>query len=331
MRQRGRFVHPGVEHFGEHLRGSRFGHRMTREFYGYPSRSPHQRMKRGIFSEDFWALTAWKYRDEDHTQFSNLFLLVNRYEALVNFDLSMEYFASLEGEEFEVALQNVLAKGRTFKPVQSLPDWDGVPGVYVLVFDGYRQFYVGQAGDIRKRIKQHWGSRKSFDRLVYGSQYTSILPVDELRALDTTRIYAARRSDPFSLEQRVEAVANRRFCLNRMGGGEVTPLVLMLNGANPRARTYGITSVPLSFEGYQEAADEVRNAVARIGAGGPREVDQLLGLDLTIYSVMLEDGSQRFWSRRDGVAGAAIRGDLQVDDYAAFLAGIGETLIWPAD
>lgn len=154
----------------------------------------------------------------------------------MNFDLSMSYFASLNVEEFEEALGHVLAKGRTFKPVQSLKDWDGVAGAYVMVFDEYRQFYVGKADDIRRRIKQHWGARKHFDRLIYGTKYDSIFPADELRALDTTRIFAARSRNPFAVEQRAEKAADQRFCLNRMNGGSPSPMMLMLNALNPHRR-----------------------------------------------------------------------------------------------
>jgi len=76
--------------------------------------------------------------------------------------------------------------------VESLRDWDDVEGAYILVFDEYKQFYFGQSGNVRKRIMQHWSTCKPFDRLIYGTSYSSIPPMDELRALDTTRIYAAR-------------------------------------------------------------------------------------------------------------------------------------------
>lgn len=324
--------YPGIEHFGENLRGSMFGHRMTRALYGYPSRVPHQRPKRDRLGEDLWKATAWAYRDEEHTRHSDAYLLVQRDKALVNFDLSMRYFASLEADEFEVALQRVLAKGRTFKPVQSLPDWDGVAGAYVMVFDEYRQFYVGQSDDIRKRIKQHWSTRKSFDRLIYGTKYDSILPVDELRALDTTRIYAARSSNPFAVEQRAENAADQRFCLNRMVGGEASPLMLMLTGANPRVRTHDVSAEQMSRDDCRQAAAEVAELIDQLGSSNQSSrVETLAGLDMRIYSVPREDGSRVMWSRRDSIAGAVTRGDLSVEDFAAFLEAMGETVIWPKD
>lgn len=320
----------GIEHFGEQLNGSKFGDRMTREMYAYPNRSQHQRPKRERVGERFWEATAWAYRDEEHAQHSDAYLLVQRDAALVNFDLSMRYFQSLDGDEFEAALEHVLAKGRTFKPVESLKDWDGVTGAYVMVFDEYKQFYVGKADDIRKRVKQHWSSRKSFDRLIFGTKYDSIFPVDELRALDTTRIYAARSANPYAVEQRAENAADHRFCLNRMAGGSVAPLTLMLTAANPRSRTNGVAVVSLSLEGRKLAREEVAMVIARArSTDGSGLVAGLAGLDMTIYSVENEDGSSFMWSRRDAIAGAAARGELSVEEFAAFLEAMGETVIWP--
>lgn len=231
-----RISYGGIEHFGEQLRGTKFGHKMVRELYAYPNRKQHQRFVREQFSEDDWEARAWRFRDEHHAEHSDAYLLVQRDSALVNFDLSMRYFDSLDADKFESALEHVLAKGRTFKPVETLSDWDGVAGAYVMVFDEYKQFYIGQSNDIRRRIKKHWSSRNSFDRLIFGTKYDSIFPVDELRALDTTRIYAARNINPHAVEQRAEKAADQLFCLNRMVGGSATPLTLMLTALNPRSR-----------------------------------------------------------------------------------------------
>lgn len=322
--------YPACEHFGESLRGSKFGHRMTRAMYAYPNRSPKERPNRERLGEALWEGTAWVYRDEDHTRHSDAYLLVQRDRALVNFDLSMRYFESLDAEDFEAALEEVLAKGRTFKPVTSLSDWDDVTGAYVMVFDGYKQFYIGQSEDIRKRIRQHWMGRKPFDRVVFGTPYNSIFPVDELRALDTTRIYAARSRNPFAVEERAEKAADPRFCLNRMVGGAVTNLTLMITSMNPRSREHGIASPSLTFGEYEEARDSIMDTISRAETqweGGLATA--LAAMDMTIYSVKSETGEPFIWSRRDAVGRAAARGELSVDDYAAFLEAMGETIVWP--
>lgn len=317
---------PGLKHFGEQLRGSKFGHKMTRDLYAFPSRSQHQRPNRERFGEKFWEATAWAFEDDSHTRHSDLFLLTQRDAALVNFDLSLAHFRSLDEDEFESALGRVLATNRKLKPVEDLQKWDGVEGTYVMVFDEYKQFYVGQSNDVRKRIRAHWTGRKSFDRLIWGSKYDSILPVDELRALDTTRIFAFATSNPFGVEQQAEDAADPQFCLNRMVGGEVAPLTLMLTAANPRKRSNGITSVPMTWEQHEHERQAVKDIIK---SGGDNLVDELASLDMTIYAGLDEDGDSFMWTRRDAISGAAAQGKLSIEDYQAFLEAMGESIIWP--
>lgn len=321
---------PGYVHFGEKLRGSKFGHRMTRELYAYPSRAPKQRIYREDAGEQLWADTAWVYRDGEHTQHSDVYLLIQRDQALVNFDLSMRYFESLDRNEFEDALQHVLVKGRTFKPVESLQDWDAVEGAYVMVFDDYKQFYIGQSEDVRKRIKRHWTTRKPFDRLIFGSPYDSIFPTDEFRALDNTRIFAARSRNPYAVEERAEKGADQRFSLNRMSGGEADSWTLMVALNMPRSRVHGPVAIQLSYANYEDARDELAGLASQTGPS-PRHdlVAKLANMDMTIHAVPRESGGQVMWSRRDFVRGAAVRGELSVEEYAAFLVAIGERVIWP--
>jgi predicted phage gp36 major capsid-like protein len=74
----------------------------------------------------------------------------------------MRYSESLDADEFEAALEHILTKGSDVQAVESLPDWDDVEGAYVMVFDEYKQFYIGQSNNVGKRIKPHWvGSKPS--------------------------------------------------------------------------------------------------------------------------------------------------------------------------
>lgn len=321
----------GGEHLGERLRASKRGLAMTRGQYAYPNRHPKDPIPRDMCSPEEWASLAWVFRDDGRTEYSDAFLLVQRDRALVNFDLSMRYFDSLDPVEFEAALGRVLAAGRTLKPVASLPDWDGVEGCYIMVFDRYKQFYVGTTGDIRKRIKDHWAARKPFDRILFRTPYDSIFPAEELRPLDTTRLYAARSRNRFNMEERVETAADQRFCLNRMDGGEPTPLALTFTALAPRTRPLGLGVAPMGWEEYQQARGETLDAVTSAAALPPDEAaDLLAGMDLGIYSVTRDDGAPFMWSRRDGVADAVIHGDLDTLRYAAFLEALGEHVLWPA-
>lgn len=319
----------GTEHFGERLRRSKLGPKMTRALYGYPNRSQHQRLGREVLGEELWKSTAWTYRDEEHSQHSDAYLLVQRDAALRNFDLSMRYFDSLAVDEFQNALEHVLAAGRTFKPVQSLKDWADVPGAYVMVFDEYKQFYIGKANNIRTRIMKHWSTRKSFDRLIFPSTYESIFPVDELRALDTTRIFAARSTNAYALEERAEKAADQQFCLNRMPGG-ASPVSLMLSALSPRRRPHELAAIPMSYQEYDQAWDGVVEKIEQARSSHePGLIEELTKMDMAIHLVTREDGTQFMWSRRDGIAGAAARGELSVEEFSSFLGAMGETIIWP--
>lgn len=88
-----------------------------------------------------------------------------------------------------------------------------------MVLDGYKQAYVGQAWDIRKRIKRHWSGTKQFDRLIFGDKDTSVLSVDSFRALDSTRIFAAKTIRGEELEQRLVNTFPPDFLFNRVPGG----------------------------------------------------------------------------------------------------------------
>nr|WP_269471501.1 GIY-YIG nuclease family protein [Acidipropionibacterium jensenii] len=241
-------------------------------------------------------------------------------------DLSYTVDCDEPVDEFEDALDCVVAAGRTFKPVTSLSDWDGVGGCYIMVFDHYKQFYVGKSDNIRKRIKRHWTARKPFDRVLFRSPYNSILPVDELRPLDMTRLYATRSRRPFPLEERVERAADRRFCLNRLSGGELTLLKIL----NSYDRSLDVGVAPMSRTEHQRAQSEVHDVVTSAAMLPPANAaEALANMDMRIRAVTPSSGKLTFWSRRDEVGQAVIRGDLDTVRYAAFLEALGEHVVWP--
>jgi hypothetical protein len=97
---------------------------------------------------------------------------------------------------------------------------DGAEGVYVMVLDRYKQAYIGQAWDIRARIKRHCGGTKQFDRLIFGDINTSVLSIDSFRARDTTRIFAAKTTRGLKMEERLVSAFPPDFLLNRVPGGD---------------------------------------------------------------------------------------------------------------
>lgn len=322
---------PLVEHFGERLRSSKFGHHLTRDKYALPTRAPHQHFGPEYMSAESWQSLAWMFRDEDHRQLSDAYILFQRDQALRNFDLSMTYFEALDPTDFGAALTAVLETSPKLKPVERLSDWSGTSGVYMMVFDRYKQFYVGQSGDISKRIRQHWSKSKAFDRLIDGTPYSSVFPVDAMRALDNTRIFAARAASPATLEARAEAAADSRFSLNRMPGGDASTFLLMLVAANPRARLIGSLFVSATAADYEQAWDDIERLATLPGDDERAVAEELAGMDMTIRQGTREDGSTYLWSRRDLIARAVQRGSLSVERFAAYFIASGESIEWPED
>ncbi|MBT1609705.1 GIY-YIG nuclease family protein [Curtobacterium poinsettiae] len=228
-----------------------------------------------------------------------------------------------------MALNAVLTKGRSLRPVADLTEWERVEGVYVMVFDEFKQLYVGQSTNVRNRVRHHWTGRKSFDRLVWGTLYESILPVDELRALDTTRLYAARSLDSDALEARLERAADPHFALNRTAGGAFNPLGILLTGA--RARDHALTSIPSAPGEYWVARDVIRDHLVAARQDTTSPVPRLAGLDMSIRVEVDQDGRPHFWSNRDLVGAALRSGLVTAAEFEEFLTRLGETVVWPAE
>lgn len=319
-----------MQHFGEWLGSSQFGDVMSRATYGYPSRTPHQRFRRDQMPARYWADRAWQFCDEEQTRFSDAFLLWNRDRALRNLDVSLAYFNTLDADEFETALTAVLSKGRSLRPVEDLTEWEGVEGVYVMVFDKFKQLYVGQSTNIRKRVRHHWTGRKGFDRLVWGTPYDSILPVDELRALDTTRLYAVRSLHPDALETRLERAADPRFTVNRTAGGAFNPLGILLTGA--RARDHALTATPATRDEYLAARNAITDHITAARQHSSSPAPLLAGLDMSIQVEVVNQGRRpHFWSNRDLVGDALMNERITAVEFEDFLTRLGETVVWPAE
>ncbi|MGO1489098.1 MAG: hypothetical protein ACTHWA_11190 [Arachnia sp.] len=299
---------------------------MTRDLFAYPRRAPHQRVRRHELSQDDWNSLAWAYQDEEHARHSDLHLLVERDAALVHFDLSIQYFAILNEASFEDALRHVLSQA-DLRPVTLLPEWDGISGVYLMVFDEYRQFYIGQASDIRKRVRDHWTKRKRFDHLLFHGKYASVFPVDEFRPLDNTRLYAVRSDAQYDLQRDLVAAADPHFVLKRIDGGQPDPSGVLLFTAMTRQRQLVARPIPVSFSNYQQAKNQLRSTIKETRLSNSRPVGRILAeLDMSVHLVS-DDDSSFFWSRRDSVAQAAVNGEITVSEYEEFLIAIGESVI----
>ncbi|AOT04709.1 GIY-YIG nuclease family protein [Arthrobacter sp. U41] len=227
---------PAVEHFGEMMRPGKYGHRLTREMYAVVNKRPSVRMPEYMLTDELRAYLAPRYEDEDLTILSDDFCRQQREDALENFDLNMAFFSQIAEAPFEDALTELMRKNNRLRPVTNLAAYDGDEGVYVMVLDGYRQAYIGQTSDIRRRIKAHWAGTKQFDRLIWGDVEDSVLSIDSFRALDTTRLFAARTINPDSLETRLVKTFPPDYLLNRIDGGAVIGLRGMFLAAEMKRR-----------------------------------------------------------------------------------------------
>ncbi|MBG0738893.1 GIY-YIG nuclease family protein [Paeniglutamicibacter antarcticus] len=203
-----------------------------------------------MYSDERWAALAGVHEDEGHTRLSDDFCRLQREAALENFDLNMVFFAQISQQSFGDALAEMLGKHKRLRPVTDLRSLDGAEGVYVLVLDNYRQAYIGQSYDMRARIRKHWTGTKQFDRLLWGGVDESVLSIDSFRALDTTRIFAARTIFANRLEARLVKTFPPDYLLNRIGGGALTGLRGSFIAAEMKrrklARTYLVVTLTLS-------------------------------------------------------------------------------------
>ena len=190
-----------VYHFGVKVLEGKRGLRLTREKYAIVDNKSSFGVKDMLYN-DQWC--------EKH--------LIN---CLENFDLNMEYFSLLNHSEFCVEIEKFLKQNNYFTEVDDLNLYDGKAGYYLMVLDEYSQLYIGTTGNIKKRIRQHWSSSKSFDRLIFGNVDSSILSIDSFRALDTTRIYVYETNETFSSEDKFINEIPVKFICNRMAGGRI--------------------------------------------------------------------------------------------------------------
>lgn len=177
------------------------------------------------------------YDDEECRFHSDVWCERWRQQCLENFDYNMTFFERLDKQAFEEALQLMLSKNKKIKEVSDLKDYEGVSGLYIMVLDTYKQVYIGQARNIKRRILQHWSRKKEFDRLLWGGVDNSVLSIDNFGALDTTRLFVLTEADSVRLNRR-EAKAVKEmpdiFKLNRVGGGGISDAFSVISTMNLR-------------------------------------------------------------------------------------------------
>src|SRR5690606_1843075 len=146
---------------------TKYGLRLTREKYALVNkRSSLPPLDRERHAK-LWEAMAYRYEDDDQKIYTDEWCATLREMALRTFDLNMAYFATLDHDEFEAALQHTVKSQRGMVEVTDLTGWGARSGLYIMVLDDYCQAYIG-AGKVLARIKHHWSGTKQFDRLIWG-------------------------------------------------------------------------------------------------------------------------------------------------------------------
>ena len=186
-----------MKYFGINLQKSKFGFSLTRENYIHPS-------KKSSFK---------------NTEYSDEYIATQTRRALFNFDLNMKFFSHLDSDEFNHSIQKFLQQYPQFIEVKDLNEYRYKRGYYILVLDKYKQIYIGTTNNICHRIREHWTKTKQFDRLIFGSIFTSRLSIDSFRPLDTTRIFVYPTENIFENEDVFISFFPDKFIINRTKGG----------------------------------------------------------------------------------------------------------------
>ena len=159
------------------------------------------------------------FEDEECKIYCDSYCEEWREKCLINFDKNIAFFAGISRESFEEALDQLIKSNKKVKQIFDLNECKEMCGIYVLVLDEYKQAYIGQAQDIKKRIMQHWSKKKPFDRLIFGGVNNSVLSIDCFGALDTTRIFVLETNSLNASERFAVSKIPTHFRLNRIGGG----------------------------------------------------------------------------------------------------------------
>lgn len=210
-------------HFGVNVRAGKYGLNISRESYASRSKRRTTWFPREDCPE-LWDAQDPFFEDPDHRIYTDEWCEIQQAQALENYDLNMAYFASLDHDDFDGAIEKAVSTRPRLQEVHDLNEWRGVGGNYIMVLDQFCQAYVGETSEtvgIEKRIRQHWRNRRAFDRLVFGEVETSKISVDSFRCLDTTRIFARSDIGGLELEDGIMDRLPAKYLLNRVAGGPI--------------------------------------------------------------------------------------------------------------
>lgn len=162
-----------------------------------------------------------RYEDDDCKFYTDAMCEKHRSDCLLNYDLNMAFFNKIKQENFDKALSKLIRCSKRIHEVFDLNEYKGKSGIYILVLGKYKQVYIGQSSDVKRRIMHHWSKHKEFDRLIHGRVDNSVLSIDSFGALDTTQIFVLEASW-WELDEKEKFLVRKipnKFKLNRVGAG----------------------------------------------------------------------------------------------------------------
>lgn len=210
----------GLLHFGVKLRPNR-RYKITRESFSEPSDrisySGRKYLKQMIENGEI-VIPDKTYKDEGH--YTKEFVEDFTKALQKNYDANMRYFNSLDKNNFQSYIGEFVAKNR-FTKINDLAEVDRACGIYLMVLGEYKQVYIGISTDVKRRIRQHWQTKKEFDSRLFGTPANSILPIDSFGALDTTEIYFKKSNEwgMNDMEEKMVGKFRSEYLLNRVAGG----------------------------------------------------------------------------------------------------------------
>lgn len=212
-----------IKHFGIWFDNNENA-KLAKETYAKIDKKVHN--KPSVFTLRFYNenpdIRRKTFDDENCTIYSDEWCAQHRKDCLKNFDLNMSFFSNLDQEKFNKSLLNLLKRRKGFEEIYDINDCEDLEGIYVMVLDHYKQIYIGQSNNIKKRVLQHWRKKKEFDKLIFGSVESSVLSVDVFGCLDTTRIFILKTKTLWDLDNSEKTLIDsisHKFLLNRTAGG----------------------------------------------------------------------------------------------------------------
>lgn len=222
-----------IRHFGVWIKNTPTVH-INRENYAPIDKNSSTWSPRiGVLRKSFYKTVEQRkkiYDDEECKIYSDEWCAKHQENCLKNYDLNMAFFQSIRQEDFDKALLKLINSTPKIREVFDLNEYKDKSGIYIMVLGKFKQVYIGQSTNIKKRIMQHWSKKKQFDRLIFGRIENSVLSIDSFGALDTTQIFAleASWSDLDKKERLVAGKVPNDFKLNRVGTGSIYNLSDML-------------------------------------------------------------------------------------------------------